>query len=86
MRMRLVRQPVQHLPLSSQPVRRDRGGLPVHPPVDPGAELAVGLFQLREAAVSRQQVRLRRHQVGLGRPSVLLTFADAALTLSRRFR
>ena len=38
----------------------------MHPPVDPVAEPGAGLLQLREAAVSRQQVRLRGHQVGLG--------------------
>ena len=65
-RIRLVRQRVQHLPLGGQPVRRDRGGLPVHPAVDPAAELPAGLLQLGEAAVGRQQVRLRRHQVRLG--------------------
>jgi len=64
--MRLVRQRVQHLPLGGKPRGRDRGGLPVHPPVDPVAELAARLGQLGEAAVSRQQVRIRGHQVGLG--------------------
>ena len=54
------------LPLGSQPRLRDGRGLPVHPGVDPVAELAAGLLQLREAAVVRQQVRARGHQVGLG--------------------
>ena len=65
-RVRLARQRVQHLPLGGQPVRRGGRGLPVHPAVDPAAELAAGLVELREAAVVRQQVRPRRHQVGLG--------------------
>ena len=65
-RVRLVRQRVQHLPLGGQPRQRGRGGLPVHPGVDSVAELAAGLLELAEAAVSRQQVRIRGHQVGLG--------------------
>lgn len=65
-RVRLVRQRVQVLPLGSQLAGRDRGGLPVHPPVDLRAELAARVLEPGEAAVGRPQVRLRGDQVGLG--------------------
>ena len=47
--MRRVRQTVQPGPLSLQPLRWHRAGLPVHPPVHHITELPAGLRELSEA-------------------------------------
>jgi hypothetical protein len=63
---RLSWQRMQPLAFLGQRLGRAAAGLPVDPVVDLLAELSARRLQLSEGAVRLEQVRLSRHQVGLG--------------------
>jgi hypothetical protein len=65
-RVRIGRQHMQMRLLQCQPVNRGHPGLAVHPGVDVIAPLITGRDEFAERRVGAAQVRIRRHQVGLG--------------------